>query len=133
MTPPLRRWVVAALIEAVGKRGDVEVIAIELLWEGLVGWDRDTEPLDSVTVQLNLPPEPGPFVDPNVSESQELVPATFLPSNTSLDSPTSDPPGRSEETFRETGFVCLCGNRSSGNRPGSLSSVPTLNVALQFS
>ena len=108
MTPPLRRWVVAALIEAVGKRGDVEVIAIELLWEGLVGWDRDTEPLDSV--QLNLPPEPRLSVDPKVPGPRNCLRSLPSPSNTPLDSPTSNPSGSSEETFRETGFVCLCGN-----------------------
>lgn len=55
---------------SVGGRGSVGVMAIELLWGFLVRWDRDTESLDSV--ELKLPPEPEPAIDPNVSELQEL-------------------------------------------------------------
>ena len=66
----LRRRFLAAGVEAVGERGSVGVMAIELLWECLPQWDRDTDSLDSV--ELRLPPEPEPATNPNATEPQEL-------------------------------------------------------------
>ena len=66
----LRRRFLAAAVEAVGERGSVGAMAIELLWECLVQWDRETDLLDSV--ELKLPPEPETATDPNVTEPQEL-------------------------------------------------------------
>ena len=66
----LRRRFLAAGVEAVGERGSVGAMAIELLWECLVQWDRDMDPLDSV--ELRLPPEPEPATDPNTTDPQEL-------------------------------------------------------------
>ncbi|KAF9646718.1 hypothetical protein BDM02DRAFT_3270795 [Thelephora ganbajun] len=66
----LRRRFLAAAVEAVGERGSVGAMAVELLWECLVQWDRDTNSLDSV--ELKLPPEPEPATDPNTTEPQEL-------------------------------------------------------------
>ena len=66
----LRRRFLAAAVEAVGERGSVGAMAIELLWECLVQWDRDTDSLDSV--ELKPPPEPEPAVNPNATGPQEL-------------------------------------------------------------
>ena len=66
----LRRRFLAAAVEAVGERGGVGAMAIELLWECLVQWDRDTHSLDSI--ELNLPPGPQPVTDPNGTGPQEL-------------------------------------------------------------
>ncbi|KAF9783201.1 hypothetical protein BJ322DRAFT_140937 [Thelephora terrestris] len=66
----LRRRFLAAAVEAVGERGSVGVMAIDLLWECLVQWDRDPESLDSV--ELKLPPEPESAIDSNVSQPKEL-------------------------------------------------------------
>ena len=66
----LRRRFLAAAVEAVGERGSVGVMAIELLWECLVQWDRNIGSLDSV--ELKLPPEPEPAADSNVTDPQEL-------------------------------------------------------------
>ena len=66
----LRRRFLAAAVEAVGERGSVGAMAIELLWECLVQWDRDTVSLDSV--ELKPPPEPEPAASPNGAEPQEL-------------------------------------------------------------
>ena len=66
----LRRRFLAAAVEAVGERGSVGVMAIELLWQCLVQWDRDTMFLDSV--ELMLPPDPEPATNSNVTEPQEL-------------------------------------------------------------
>jgi hypothetical protein len=57
-------------VEAVGERGSVGVMAIDLLWECLVQWDRDTDSLDSV--ELKLPQEPEPSTNPNATGTQEL-------------------------------------------------------------
>ena len=65
----LRRRFLAAAVEAIGERGSVGVMAIELLWECLVQWDRDTMFLDSV--ELKPPPKPEPAMGPNVAEPQE--------------------------------------------------------------
>ena len=70
----LRRRFLAAAVEAVGERGSVGVMAIELLWECLAQWDRDTDALDSI--ELKLPPEPEPATDPNATEPQELPRST---------------------------------------------------------
>lgn len=64
----LRRRFLAAAVEAVGERGSVGVMAIELLWECLVHWDSDTVSLDSV--ELKLPAASEPAVD--VVEPQGL-------------------------------------------------------------
>ena len=64
----LRRRFLAAAVEAVGERGSVGVMAIELLWECLVQWDRDTVFFDSV--ELKLPPKPEPSMNPNTTEPQ---------------------------------------------------------------
>jgi len=66
----LRRRFLASAVEAVGGRGSVGVMAIELIWECLVQWDRDTDSLDSV--ELKPPPNPEPATDPNATEPHEL-------------------------------------------------------------
>jgi hypothetical protein len=66
----LRRRFLAAAVEAVGERGSVGAMAIELLWECLTQWDRDTNSLDSA--ELKLPPEPETATGPNTAEPQEL-------------------------------------------------------------
>lgn len=66
----LRRRFLAAAVEAVGEPGSVGVMAIELLWECLVQWERDTVFLDSV--ELKLSPKPESNINPNVIEPQEL-------------------------------------------------------------
>ena len=66
----LRRRFLAAAVEAVGERGSVGAMAIELLWECLVQWDLDTDLLDSV--ELRPPPESEPAASPNGTEPQEL-------------------------------------------------------------
>ena len=66
----LRRRFLAAAVEAVGERGSVGAMAIELLWECLVQWDRDADSLGSV--ELKLPPEPEPATGPNAAGPQEL-------------------------------------------------------------
>ena len=66
----LRRRFLAAAVEAVGERGSVGVMAIELLWECLVQWDRDMMFLDSA--ELKLPPKSETATNPNVTEPQEL-------------------------------------------------------------
>ena len=54
-------------------------MAIELLWECLVQWDCEMDPLDSV--KLRLPPEPEPATDPNTTDPQELPRSgDFIPS-----------------------------------------------------
>ena len=65
-----RRRFLAAAVEAVGERGGVGAMAIELLWECLVQWDRDTDSLDSV--ELKLQPEPAAATDPSGTGPQEL-------------------------------------------------------------
>jgi hypothetical protein len=66
----LRRRFLAAAVEAIGERGSVGVMAIELLWECLVQWGYDTGSLDSV--ELKRPLEPEPTTDPNTTDPQEL-------------------------------------------------------------
>ena len=66
----LRRRFLAVAVEAVGERGNVGAMAIELLWECLAQWDRDTDSLDSV--ELKLSPEPETATDPNATEPQEF-------------------------------------------------------------
>ena len=66
----LRRRFLAAAVEAVGGRGNVGVMGIELLWESLVQWDHDMESLDSV--ELKPPPEPAPAAHSDATEPQEL-------------------------------------------------------------
>ena len=66
----LRRRFLAAAVEAVGERGSVGAMAIELLWECLVQWDRDTDSLDSV--ELQSPPEPEPTTNPTATDPQDL-------------------------------------------------------------
>ena len=66
----LRRRFLAAAVEAVGERGSVGAMAIELLWECLAQWDRGTDSLDSV--ELKLPPEPETATNQNATEPQEL-------------------------------------------------------------
>ena len=65
-----RQRFLAAAVEAVGERGSVGVMAIELLWECLVQWDRDTDSLDSV--ELKLPPNLESTTDPTTTEPQNL-------------------------------------------------------------
>ena len=67
---PLRLRFLAAAVEAVGERGSVGAMAIELLWECLTQWDRVTDSLDSV--ELKLPPGPETTTDTNATEPQEL-------------------------------------------------------------
>ena len=77
----LRRRFLAAAAAAVGERGNVGVMAIELLWECFVQWDRDTASLDSI--ELKTPPASKPAADQNTIEPQELPrssdPITSLP------------------------------------------------------
>ena len=66
----LRRRFLATAVEAVGERGGVGAMAIELLWECLTQWDRDTDSLD--LVELKLPPEHERATDPNATDPREL-------------------------------------------------------------
>jgi len=66
----LRQRFLATAVEAIGERGSVGAMAIELLWECLAQWDRNVDSLDSV--ELNQPSEREPATDPNATGPREL-------------------------------------------------------------
>jgi len=51
----LRKRIIAAGVEAMGERGSVGAMAIEVLWECVVGWDEGLADLDGVELQEEPP------------------------------------------------------------------------------